>query len=101
MHMKRTVITLFGTTALVIIALIMAAGAVAVPTGGSSAQEVVDNLHASGYKVIVSKVGGGSLDNCDVTAVRPGRPVTQVVSIGGGDTIEKVLYTTVYVDVKC
>lgn len=35
-----------------------------------------------------------------MVAIRPGRPVTQRVTDSGGDSVEKVRYTTVYVDVK-
>lgn len=57
-------------------------------------------FQASGYKVIVNKVGTVPLAQCTVTAARPGRQITQLVG-SGRDKVTKVLYTTVYVDVKC
>jgi hypothetical protein len=34
-----------------------------------------------------------------VTSIRTGQAVTETVPAGGGDTMQKVLYTPVYVDV--
>jgi hypothetical protein len=57
-------------------------------------------IGANGYKVIVNKLSDVPLDQATVIAIRPGRPVTQRVTDSGGDSIDKVLYTTVYVDVQ-
>jgi hypothetical protein len=78
-----------------------AAPAVAAPSGTGSARDTVHQLEASGYKVILNKIGGAPLDQCTVTSVRPGRQITQPVTAGGGNLTDKVLYTTVYVDAKC
>jgi hypothetical protein len=74
--------------------------AVAAPSGTSNARDTISSLEAQGYNVIVNKIGDTPLDEADVVAVRNGREITQRVNDIGGDTIEKVLYTTVYVDVK-
>jgi hypothetical protein len=79
----------------------LAAPAVAAPSGTGSAQDTVNKFEASGYKVILNKVGGAPLDQCTVTAVRPGRQITQPVTAGSGDLTNKVLYTTVFVDANC
>jgi hypothetical protein len=46
-------------------------------------------------------VGAEPLSQCAVTAIRPGRAITDIVPAGGGDTKSEILYTTVYVDVRC
>ena len=74
--------------------------AVAAPSGTGNAHDTISSLEAQGYKVIVNKIGDAPLAESSVVAVRPGRTITQRVNDTGGDTIEKVLYTTVYVDVK-
>ena len=48
------------------------------PAGHDTAQTVVSNLQSSGYKVILNRVGGAPLDQCTVTSVTPGEPVTQI-----------------------
>jgi hypothetical protein len=78
----------------------LAAPADAAPRGGESAQQTINSLMAEGYKVIINKVGTTPLDEATVVAVRPGRPVTQTVTDSDGHSFQKVLYTTVYVDVK-
>ena len=79
----------------------LAAPAVAAPSGSGSAQDTVNQLEANGYRVILNKIGGASLEHCTVTSVRPGRQVTQPVTDSGGDLRQQVLYTTVYVDATC
>jgi hypothetical protein len=78
----------------------LAAPAPAAPTGPGSAQQTINSLMSNGYKVIINKLSDVPLDQATVIAIRPGRPVTQRVTDSGGDSIDKVLYTTVYVDVQ-
>lgn len=77
--------------------------AAAAPSDPSSATDTVQSLQADGYKVILNKVGTAPLSQCTVTAVRPGREITQPATgrVGSRDPVQEVLYTTVYVDVKC
>jgi len=49
----------------------LAAAAQAAPTAPGSAQDTIDLLRASGYDVIVNKVGHAPLDNCTVTEIHP------------------------------
>lgn len=77
----------------------LAAPTAAAPSGGGSAQDTVNALEANGYRVILSKLSDRPLDQATVVAIRPGRQVTQRVTESGGDSVDKVLYTTVYVDV--
>lgn len=78
----------------------MAPAAVCAPEGPGNARDAIDSLQSQGYKVIVNKIGDAALDQARVVGVRPGRPITQRVNDTGGDTIEQVLYTTIYLDVK-
>jgi hypothetical protein len=72
----------------------------AAPAASHSAQDTVESLQASGYRVIVNRVGSLPLDECTVTSMRPGRPVTQAKSLSD-DLEDELVYTTVYVDAKC
>ena len=74
--------------------------AMAAPAGPDNAQQTINSLMSQGYRVIINKLSDVPLDQATVVAIRPGRPVTQRVTDSGGDSIDKVLYTTVYVDVK-
>ncbi|MDT5363453.1 MAG: hypothetical protein QOC69_5215 [Mycobacterium sp.] len=71
----------------------------AAPTGSVNAATTIQDLQANGYRVILNKVGAEPLSVCHVTSIRPGQPVTETVPGGGGDTLQKVVYTPVYVDV--
>jgi hypothetical protein len=60
-----------------------AAQALAAPSGTGSAQDTVNSLESSGYRVVVKKVGVEPLELCTVDSIRPGStpgvPVSQVV----------------------
>ena len=58
-------------------------------------------LEARGYKVILNRVGGAPMNDCVVTAIRPGNEVTEMRSNVRDRTVERVLYTTIQVDAKC
>ncbi|MDH6246247.1 hypothetical protein [Mycobacterium sp. OTB74] len=68
---------------------------------GASAVETINHLQSEGYKVIQSKVGNSSIDKCTVSAVRPGRDITELQARPRGNTETVKLYTTVYVDLEC
>jgi carbohydrate-selective porin OprB len=52
-----------------------AAPALAAPSGTGSAQETVNSLENSGYRVVVSKVGTAPIELCTVDSASPGRTV--------------------------
>ncbi|WP_309227930.1 MULTISPECIES: hypothetical protein [unclassified Mycolicibacterium] len=85
----------------------LATTAAAAPTAESSASETISQLQSEGYRVILSKVGNGALDDCTVSAVRQGRSVTgpQPPAAAAGVTMfnpgQVLQYTTVYVDLDC
>jgi hypothetical protein len=82
-------------------ALALAGPAAAAPSGTDSAQQTIKQLQSEGYRVIQTRVGTGSLDDCRVSAVRPGREITELKAAPRGNTEERVRYTTVYVDLAC
>ncbi len=98
-RVKGAVAILGGAAAL---GLMVAAPAVAAPSN-PSAQETIDKLRAEGYNVIVAKVGTGSLDQCNVSTVRPGHDIKHNWIIRGpqGQVGNLTRYTTVYVDLHC
>jgi hypothetical protein len=75
--------------------------ALAAPSGPGSVQDTVSSLEASGYKVILNKVGTAPLDQCSVSAVLPGQEVTELRQNVRERTVERIVYTTVYVDADC
>ena len=82
-------------------ALALAGPVAAAPSGSGSAQQTISQLEDEGYRVILSRVGSGSLEDCSVKAVRPGRDITELKAAPRGNTEERVRYTTVYVDLAC
>ena len=96
---KFTVGGLFAS-ALTALAVGFASPAPAVPSGPDNAQQTINSLMSQGYRVIINKLSDVPLDQAMVVAVRSGRPITQRVTDSGGDSIDKVLYTTIYVDVR-
>lgn len=97
----RNIVLTTATAALTLAGLALAGPAAAAPTGQTSAQQTIKNLEAEGYRVIQTRVGNGSLDNCSVGAIRPGRDITSLTAAPRGNTETVVRYTTVYVDLKC
>lgn len=97
---KNTVVAT-AAAGLALSALALAGPAAAAPGGAGSAQQTIKQLEDEGYRVIQTRVGSGSLDNCTVNAVRPGRDITDLRAAPRGNTEEVVRYTTVYVDLKC
>jgi hypothetical protein len=70
--MKRMSVTLAIAGGMA--AAILLPGAVvaaAAPSGGMSANDVIDDLQAAGNNVVVNKVGSGSGESCMVVSVRP------------------------------
>lgn len=97
---RNSVIAAIGT-GLAVGALAVAGPAAAAPGGTGSAQQTINQLEDEGYRVILSRVGSGSISDCNVKAVRPGRDITELKAAPRGNTEERVRYTTVYVDLAC
>jgi hypothetical protein len=99
-EMKRFSFATIAASALAAVAIGLATPADAAPSDTRSAQDTINSLEASGYKVILNKLSDRPLEQASVVSIRPGRAVTQRVTGSGGDSVDKVVYTTVYVDVK-
>lgn len=93
-----------ATWATAFVALGSSGTAGAVPSGPTNAAQTVNALHASGFRVMLNKVGTGLLEKCAVTAVRPGQTYERTDSGApgaGGSIVTTVMSKTVYVDVVC
>lgn len=105
MTMKKFTIIAATAGALAATSIGFAGPAAAAPSGPSNADQTVRQLQAQGYHVIVNKVGSAPLDQCSVSAVRPGQTYSRtdsgVPGAGGDDLVTTVTDRTVYVDVRC
>ena len=92
--MKRCALPAVIAGGLATATLGLASSAMAAPSGPASAQDTVDTLRASGYPVVMNKVGVAPMEQCAVSGVRKGSPVAVSAD-------PRVVYTTVYVHVEC
>ena len=67
----------------------------AAPAGPGHADEMVSQLQAAGYEVIVNKVGTTPLSLCTISAVRPGQTYVRIDSGSGAPGAHDDLVTTV------
>lgn len=86
--------------------LVFTSVANAAPAGPGHVNQVVSELEADGYDVIVNKVGTLPLTQCTIGAVRPGQTYSRTDSGSGApgahdDLVTTVTGQTVYVDVVC
>ncbi|KAA0095194.1 hypothetical protein CIW49_22150 [Mycolicibacterium sp. P1-18] len=94
--------TLFAAAVVVSAAAFASVGvADAAPSGPSRAEDVVRSLEASGYHVIVNRVGTGQLSSCTVTSVQPGQTYSTTDSRGGSSPAVTVFAKTMHVDLAC
>ena len=101
--MKHFAFATLAASSLVAASLGLVAPAVAAPSGPGTAQDTVNSLQASGYNVVVNKVGNAPLEQCSVTAVRPGQTYSRTdsgVAGAGNSLVTTVTDKTVYVDVE-
>ncbi len=90
--------------AIAVTALGLAGAANAAPSGSTTAAQTVNNLQAQGFRVIVNKFGTAPLEQCVVSAVRPGQTYSRMDSGAPGamnDIVTTVTARTVYVDLAC
>jgi hypothetical protein len=102
--MKYFTMPVIAAGAIATAALGLAGAAGAAPSGASDASQAVSQLQARGFDVIVNKVGTAPLEQCVVSAVRPGQTFTRMDSGAPGamdDIVTTVTAMTVYVDVAC
>jgi hypothetical protein len=81
--------------------LVCAGTATAEITSSTNIQDRVRNLAASGYHVIVNRIGAVPLSACTITSIRPGQTFSTVDSRGGSAPTETITAKTVLVDVTC
>lgn len=102
--MKSFTLPVIAAGAIATAALGLAGAAGAAPSGDVDASQTVSRLEASGFDVIVNKLGTAPLDQCVVSAVRPGQTYSRMDSGAPGamdDIVTTVTAMTVYVDVAC
>ena len=99
--MKRYVSVGFIGASVAAFTVTLAAVAYAAPSGPSSVDQTVQTLEASGYNVIVNRMGAAPLSQCTVSAVRPGQTHSTEDSRGGSSINTTITSKTVYVDVAC
>ena len=102
--MKSFTLPVIAAGAIATAALGLAGAAAAAPSGTIDASQAVGQLQARGFDVIVNKVGTAPLDQCVVSAVRPGQTFSRMDSGAPGamdDIVTTVTAMTVYVDLAC
>ena len=101
--MKLFTIPLITAGAMAAAAVGLAGVAAAAPSGPNVTQ-VVGQLEAEGFHVVLNKIGAAALDQCTVKSVRPGQTYTRMDTGFPGamdDIVSVVTAKTVYVDVAC
>jgi len=102
--MKSFSLPVLVAGALATAALGLAGAAGAAPSGAVDASQTVGQLQARGFDVIVNKLGTAPLNQCVVSAVRPGQTFARMDSGAPGamdDVVTTVTGMTIYVDVAC
>jgi hypothetical protein len=102
--MKSFATAAISVGALASAALGLAGAAAAAPAGPSTVDQTVSQLQAGGYQVILNKFGPAPLNQCTISAVRPGQTYSRTDSGAPGardDLITTVTGMTVYVDANC
>ena len=64
--------------------------AAAQPVQPGDAQRVIGELEATGYDVVIDRVGSAPINQCLVTSVRNPQTVTETIAVGRGDDRELI-----------
>ena len=107
--MNNVAATVGSIVAIGALGLSAAAAASAAPSGVSTADQTIGKLQSEGYNVIASRTGTGAVDQCTVTAVRPGQTYARTDSgvpgneLGtpGANIATTVMNKTAYVTLSC
>ncbi|BBB41053.1 hypothetical protein [Mycobacteroides abscessus] len=75
--MRQSLIAVQAAVTAVAVSLGGAVVAAAAP-GAGNANDVINELKANGYRVIITKSGAGDMSKCTVTSVEKQSPVTDV-----------------------
>lgn len=84
----RALWSVAATAAAAGVILAPAGAAVAQPVQAGNAQQTIGQLEASGYDVVIDRVGSGPINQCIVTSVRNPQEVTQTIPVGNGEDRE-------------
>jgi hypothetical protein len=104
--MKNRLLTSLAAVAIAATPFGLTAPANAAPAGPGSVDSTIDQLRAQGFNVVVDRTGTAPLEQCTVTAVRPGQTFSRS-DTGSGlpgsafDIVTTVTGKTVYVDIVC
>lgn len=104
--MKNLLVTSLAAVALAATPLGLTAGAHAAPAGPGSVDATINQLRSQGFDVVVNRTGTAALEQCTVSAVRPGQTFSRS-DTGSGlpgsafDIVTTVTAKTVYVDIVC
>lgn len=104
--MKKFLLSSLAAGALTAAALGLTTTANAAPAGPSDVDTTINQLRAQGFDVIVNRTGTAALEECTVSAVRPGHSFSRN-DTGSGlpgsafDIVTTVTAKTVYVDIVC
>ncbi|TDZ91944.1 hypothetical protein CCUG60885_04057 [Mycobacteroides salmoniphilum] len=74
---RQSLIAIAAVVAMIGVSLGGADTAAAAPSSGN-ANDVINELKANGYRVIITRSGGGDMSKCTVTSVEKQSPVTDV-----------------------
>jgi hypothetical protein len=96
---KYTFATITGG-ALTAVALGFPLSALAAPSGVGSAQDTVNTLESSGYKVILNKVGRVLSSSARWVRSAQARRVVRPVH-NGANPVNQIVYQTVYLTANC
>jgi hypothetical protein len=102
--MKNILFASLAAGTLASAALGLAGTASAAPSGPSSVDATVSQLRAQGYAVILNRTGTAPVEQCTVTAVRPGQTFSRTDSGAPGandDLVTTVMAKTVFIDAAC
>ncbi|MGV0642192.1 hypothetical protein [Mycolicibacterium sp. XJ879] len=81
-----------------------ATAAVAQPVAPGNAQRTIGELEASGYDVVIDRVGSAPIERCIVTSVRNPQEVTQTYVVGKGkdrELVTVVVSRSITVSLNC
>ena len=89
-----------------------AAGVILAPAGLAAAEpaqpgnpiQTIGELEATGYDVVIDRVGSAPLSECTVTSVRNPQEVTQTIAVGRGkdrELITVVVSRSISVSLNC
>ena len=104
--MKKILLSTLAAGALTAAALGLTTTASAAPAGPSDVDTTINQLRAQGFDVIVNRTGTAALEQCTVSAVRPGQTFSRSDTGSGQpgsafDIVTTVTGKTVYVDIAC